>query len=144
MAYTNPNFRDNTTPALSAENMNNLANAVALSVVANGGTGRSTLTTGAILYGQGQNAVGLLLGTGAVFATSSGAPKMGTLPVSCGGTGVTNLSTLKASMGLNNAGFLIQSSQPSDHSKLWINSSNSTLNYWNGSSWIAIRGVFGA
>lgn len=144
MAYTNPNFRDNTTPALSAENMNNLANAVALSVVANGGTGRSTLTTGAILYGQGQNAVGLLLGTGAVFATSSGAPQMGTLPVSCGGTGATSLASLKTSMGLGNAGFIIQASAPSDHTKLWINSSNRTMNYWNGSAWTAIRGVFGA
>lgn len=144
MAYTNPNFRDNTTPALSAENMNNLANAVALSVVQNGGTGRTTLTSGAILYGAGTNAVGLLLGTGAIYATASGSPQYGTLPVSCGGTGVTSLSTLKTNLGLGNAGFLIQSSAPSDHTKLWINSSNSTLNYWNGSSWIAIRGVFGA
>lgn len=142
MAYTNPNFRDNTTPALSAENMNNLANAVQLLSTANGGTGRSTLTSGAILYGQGTNAVGLLTGTGAIYATTSGSPTFGTLPVSCGGTGATSLSTLKTNMGLGNAGFIIQASAPSDHTKLWINSTQKTLNYWDGSAWTAIRGVF--
>lgn len=103
MAYINPNFRDNTTPALSAENMNNLANAVALLSTANGGTGRATLASGAILYGDGTNAVGQLVGTGAVYATASGSPQFGTLPVSCGGTGVTSLPTLKANLGLTNA-----------------------------------------
>jgi hypothetical protein len=142
MPYTNPNFRDNTTPALSAENMNNLANAVAQLSTANGGTGRTTLTSGAILYGDGTNAVGLLVGTGAVYATTSGSPQFGTLPVTCGGTGVTSLSALKTNLGLANAGFVVQSSAPADTSVLWINSSNSTMNYYDGSSWVAIRGVF--
>lgn len=142
MAYTNPNFRDNQTPPLSAENMNNLANAVAQLSTANGGTGRTSLTSGAILYGDGTNAVGLLVGTGAVYATTSGSPQFGTLPVTCGGTGVTSLSALKTNLGLANAGFVVQSSAPADTSVLWINSSNSTLNYYDGSSWVAIRGVF--
>ena len=142
MAYNNPNFRDNTTPALSAENMNNLANAVALLSTANGGTGRATLASGAILYGDGTNAVGQLVGTGAVYATASGSPTFGTLPVSCGGTGVTSLPTLKATLGLTNAGFVVQSSQPSDTTVLWINSDNRTMNYYDGSNWVAIRGVF--
>ena len=142
MAYTNPNFRDNQTPPLSAENMNNLANAVSQLSTANGGTGRTSLTSGAILYGDGTNAVGLLVGTGAVYATTSGSPQFGTLPVTCGGTGVTSLSALKTNLGLANAGFVVQSSAPADTSVLWINSSNSTLNYYDGSSWIAIRGVF--
>lgn len=142
MPYTNPNFRDNTTPALSAENMNNLANAVAQLSTANGGTGRTTLTSGAILYGDGTNAVGLLVGTGAVYATTSGSPQFGTLPVTCGGTGVTSLSALKTNLGLANAGFVVQSSEPADHTVLWINSNNSTLNYYNGSAWVSIRGVF--
>lgn len=142
MAYVNPNYRDNTTPALSAENMNNLANAVALLSTENGGTGRSTLTSGAILYGQGTSAVGLLVGTGAVYATTSGSPSFGTLPVSCGGTGVTSLDALKTNMGLANAGFVVQSSAPSNTKVLWINSSNKTMNYYDGSNWVAIRGVF--
>jgi hypothetical protein len=142
MAYTNPNFKDNRTPALSAENMNNLANAVAQLTTENGGTGRTSLTTGAILYGDGTNPVGQLVGTGAVYATVSGSPQFGTLPVSCGGTGVTSLDALKSNMGLANAGFVVQSSAPSNTSVLWINSDNSTLNYYNGSDWIAIRGVF--
>lgn len=142
MAYTNPNFKDNQTPPLSAENMNNLANAVAQLSTANGGTGRTSLTSGAILYGDGTNPVGQLVGTGAVYATTSGTPQFGTLPVTCGGTGVTSLSALKTNMGLGNAGFIVQSSEPVDTTVLWINSTNSTLNYYDGASWVAIRGVF--
>lgn len=144
MAYTNPNYRDNNTPPISAENLNNLANAVESLEVGNGGTGRQTLTSGALLYGQGTSAVGQLTGTGAVYATTSGSPQYGTLPVSCGGTGATNLATLKTNMGLGNAGFIVQAEEPVDTTVLWINSTNSTLNYWDGSDWVAIRGVFGA
>lgn len=146
MPYTNPNFVDNSTPPLSAENMNALANAVESSEVANGGTGRKTLARGSILTGNGTNPIGMLTGTGAVYAQVNGTPLMGTLPVNCGGTGATSLRALKSAMGLANAGFIVQSSTPSaaNRTKLWINSSNNTMNYWNGSSWVAIRGVFGA
>lgn len=33
-------------------------------------------------------------------------------------------------------------SAPSNTACLWINTSNNTLNYYNGSSWVAIRGVY--
>ena len=67
---------------------------------------------------------------------------MGTLPVSCGGTGATSLDALRTALGLSTAGFVVQPSAPSDTTKLWINSTNSTMNYHNGSAWVAIRGVF--
>lgn len=41
---------------------------------------------------------------------------------------------------------IISSTSPTsaeDKLKLWVNSSNSTLNYWNGSSWKSIVGVWG-
>lgn len=61
-----------------------------LSVV-RGGTGAGTFTAGGLLKGNGTNAVSALTGTGAVYATESGSPQFGTLPVVCGGTGVNNL-----------------------------------------------------
>lgn len=142
MAYTAPTFVNDSAPALNANNMNDLAQNVENLQVANGGTGRQTLTSGAILTGNGANPVGQLTGTGAVYATSNGNPTMGTLPVSCGGTGATSLDALRTALGLSTAGFVVQASAPSDTTKLWINSTNSTMNYYNGSRWVAIRGVF--
>lgn len=138
MAYTAPTFVNDSAPALNANNMNDLAQNVEKLQVANGGTGRQTFTSGAILTGNGTNPVGQLTGTGAVYATSNGNPTMGTLPVSCGGTGATSLDALRTALGF----FVVQASAPSDTTKLWINSTNSTMNYYNGSSWVAILGVF--
>lgn len=39
--------------------------------------------------------------------------------------------------------FVIQSSAPSDTSVLWINSTEHTLNYWDGSAWVKTVGVWG-
>lgn len=41
------------------------------------------------------------------------------------------------------ASFVIQSSAPSDTSVLWINSTEHTLNYWDGSAWVKTVGVWG-
>lgn len=41
------------------------------------------------------------------------------------------------------ATFVIQDSAPSDTGILWINSSENTLNYWNGSAWTKTVGVWG-
>lgn len=60
--------------------------------VAHGGTGQETLTSGALLKGNGTDAIGMIDGTGAVYATTSGDPKFGTLPVSAGGTGKTSFT----------------------------------------------------
>lgn len=144
MAYVNPNFQNDNTPAINATNLNNLANAVQNLGVENGGTGRTQFVNGAFIIGNGTSPVGNLYGTGAVYATQVGSPQFGTLPVSCGGTGAVTLDALKSAMGLANAGFVIQSSAPSSTTVLWIDTTNSTLKYYNGTSWIPIRGVFGS
>lgn len=59
-----------------------------------GGTGRNTITNGAILKGAGTSAVGLIEGTGALYATTKDNPVFGTLPVAAGGTGQTNLTNV--------------------------------------------------
>lgn len=142
MAYEAPTFVNGSTPALNATNMNALAEAVESLGVENGGTGKQSITSGALVKGNGTGAIGEVIGTGAVYATASGSPTFGTLPVSCGGTGVTSIAALKTAMGLTSAGFIISAAAPSDTTKLWINSTNSTMNYYNGSAWVAIRGVF--
>lgn len=74
--------------------------------VSNGGTGRSTLTSNAILAGNSTSSVKMVTtSSGALYATSSGgAASFGTLPVAQGGTGqtqdyidITDQFTLKVS-----------------------------------------------
>lgn len=74
--------------------------------VSNGGTGRSTLTSNAILAGNSTSSVKMIsTSSGALYATSSGgAASFGTLPVAQGGTGqtqtyidITDQFTLKVS-----------------------------------------------
>ena len=60
--------------------------------VQRGGTGNSFFSQGSILKGNGSGALSTIYGIGALFATTSGQPKMGILPVSLGGTGATSLS----------------------------------------------------
>lgn len=142
MAYTNPNFQNNNTPAINATNLNNLANAVQNLTVPNGGTGKTSITSGALVKGNGANAVGEVIGTGALYSETSGSPQFGTLPVNCGGTGVVTLDALKSAMGLANAGFVVSDTEPQDTTVLWIDSTNRTMNYHDGTSWVAIRGVY--
>ena len=139
MAYTAPTFVNNNTPAINATNLNNLAKAVESLGVENGGTGNSSFTEGAILVGDGSNPVDELKGTGAVFATVSGNPEMGTLPVSCGGTGYTSLASLRANIAI----FQIRTTQPNDTNSLWINPNDNTLSYYYNGSWRKVVGVFG-
>lgn len=143
MAYTAPTFVNDNTPAINATNLNNLVQAVENLTVPNGGTGNSSFTEGSILIGDGADPITEISGTGAVYATTSGDPQFGTLPVSCGGTGVTTLEQLKANLGLANAGFVIQSTAPSVTTVLWIDTTNGTLKYYNGSNWIPCVGVYG-
>lgn len=60
--------------------------------VVHGGTGQTSFSTGALLKGNGTDAVEMVSGVGAVYAEESGDPKFGTLPVSMGGTGRTSIS----------------------------------------------------
>lgn len=85
--------------------------------VAQGGTGRATLTVNALLVGNGTDAVKMvsidkgaivtgdatngvtgLLGTGALFAEVSGVPKFGTLPLKYGGTGATTAANARINL----------------------------------------------
>lgn len=142
MAYTNPNFQNNNTPAINATNLNNLANAVQNLGVENGGTGKAAFTSGALLKGNGTNAVGEVIGTGALYSPTSGNPQFGTLPVNCGGTGAVTLDALKENMGLANAGFVISDTEPEVTTVLWINPTTRTLSFYYNGYWVLVRGVY--
>ena len=143
MAYTNPNFQNNNTPAINATNLNNLANAVQNLGVENGGTGKNSITSGALVKGNGTSAVGEVVGTGALYSETSGNPQFGTLPVNCGGTGVVTLDALKSALGLANAGFVISKEEPEVTTVLWINPINGIAKYYYNNAWNAIVGVYG-
>lgn len=64
-----------------------------------GGTGISSPTSGGLIKGNGANACTVVRGTGALYSPSAGNPQFGTLPVSMGGTGVTNLNSLRSLVG---------------------------------------------
>lgn len=71
--------------------------------VGDGGTGRSTLTSNAILAGNGTSAVKMIsTANGALYATGTGAASFGTLPAAQGGTGQTTLQAARNAMGLGN------------------------------------------
>lgn len=57
--------------------------------VAHGGTGKTTIQAGGIVKGNGTSALDTILGVGALFASASGSPEFGTLPINLGGTGRT-------------------------------------------------------
>lgn len=73
--------------------------------VSQGGTGSTTLTSNAILAGNGTSAVKKIsTASGALYATSSGgAASFGTLPVAQGGTGATSASGARSNLGLGSA-----------------------------------------
>lgn len=143
MAYVNPGWMNGSVPAIDEDNLNDISNALECVPVENGGTGATSITSGAILEGNGTSAVQELLGTGAVYAMASGSPQYGTLPVSCGGTGVTTLSQLKSDMGLSNAGWVAQGTAPGDTTVLWIDTANgNVMKFWNGSAWKTVAGAF--
>ena len=62
--------------------------------VARGGTGTTSFPKGALVQGTGGTYLKYLQGAGALYATSTGNPRFGTLTVSMGGTGVTTLNAL--------------------------------------------------
>lgn len=72
--------------------------------VARGGTGKSTLTSNAVLAGNGTSAVKqVTTKSGALYATAdNGASQFGTLPAAQGGTGQTSLQAARNAMGLGN------------------------------------------
>ena len=143
MAYTAPTFQNGNAPAINATNLNNLARAVQSLQVPNGGTGSASFTSGAILVGDGTDPIDELSGVGAVYSETSGSPQFGVLPITYGGTGASSVAQLKENLGLTKSGFVVQSSAPSDTNVLWIDSTNRTLKFFNGSAWTPIVGVYG-
>ncbi len=69
---------------------------------ARGGTGRTTLTSNAILAGNGASNIKMIAtASGAFFATSAnGAAQFGTLPIAQGGTGATAAATARTNLGV--------------------------------------------
>lgn len=78
--------------------------------VARGGTGKSSVTSGALLKGNGTSAMSEVTGTGALHATTSGSPTFGTLPLSCGGTGMTSSPSMLTNLGSTTAANVMASS----------------------------------
>lgn len=84
-------------------NVSGTANNVTGTVAVNhGGTGRTTLTSNAVLTGNTTSAVNMVTtANGALYATSSnGAAKFGTLPIAQGGTGKTSAIEAAIAFGL--------------------------------------------
>lgn len=92
--------------------------------VSNGGTGATTLTSGGILKGNGTSAVTALTGTGALYASTSGSPLFGTLPIAQGGTG--NTTGLAASATILATSRTIQTNLSSTSSASFNGSANIT------------------
>lgn len=96
---------ENQLGALATKNKATLTNASDVEgtlPVANGGTGRATLTANRILTGAGTNAVGMIqTQSGAFYATGDdAAAKFGTLPVAQGGTGATSAASARDNLGV--------------------------------------------
>ena len=81
-----------------------LANGAA--TVQKGGTGKQTLTSNAVITGNGTNAVNeVSTANGALYATGSGnAPQFGTLPIAQGGTGATTAANARANLSVDEKG----------------------------------------
>ena len=65
-----------------------------------GGTGLTTVPTGALLLGNLTGAMKTLVGAGALFSSEEGSPEFGILPVACGGLGVDNLDDFKQALNI--------------------------------------------
>ena len=59
--------------------------------VGRGGTGKSTVTKGALLKGNGTNALVEITGNGALYADAGVEPTFGVVPIKFGGTGATTV-----------------------------------------------------
>ena len=95
----------------------------AIASVAQGGTGRNSLTVNALLVGNGTNAIKMvsmaegglavgdatngiksLTGTGVLFALSSGAPEFGLVPISLGGTNANTATGARTNLDVFSKG----------------------------------------
>ena len=62
------------------------------------------IAAGSVVIGDATNGVKGINGTGALYATTSGAPSFGTLPISAGGTGATTAATARTNLDVYSKG----------------------------------------
>ena len=62
------------------------------------------ITAGSVVIGDATNGVKGINGTGALYATTSGAPSFGTLPISAGGTGATTTAAARTNLDVYSKG----------------------------------------
>lgn len=62
------------------------------------------IAAGSVVIGDATNGVKGINGTGALYATTSGAPSFGTLPLSAGGTGATTAAAARANLDVYSKG----------------------------------------
>lgn len=62
------------------------------------------IAAGSVVIGDATNGVKGINGTGALYATTSGAPSFGTLPVSAGGTGATTAAAARTNLDVYSKG----------------------------------------
>lgn len=62
------------------------------------------IAAGSVVIGDSTNGVKGINGTGALYATTSGAPSFGTLPISVGGTGATTAAAARTNLDVYSKG----------------------------------------
>lgn len=62
------------------------------------------IAAGSVVIGDATNGVKGINGTGALYATTSGAPSFGTLPLSAGGTGATTAAAARTNLDVYSKG----------------------------------------
>ena len=100
--------------------------------VAQGGTGKATHTSNAVLTGNGTSALkNVATASGAFYATSAnGAPQFGTLPIAQGGTGKTTAADARENLGI---GYTFKYASPNKFSLI----TTSTIAVFNTSTYYA-------
>lgn len=117
--------------------------------VSRGGTGRTSLASNKLIYGASSNALETITvsAAGAVFYDSTtGAPKVGTLPINRGGTGTTSLATFKTSLGLGPLAFIENNPLDLKHGGTGGTSAAAAiknLGLTTSPEWIKLKGTLG-
>ena len=108
--------------------------------VKNGGTGATSLTSNAVLLGNGTDAVNHAApSSGALYATSATSkPTFGTLPIAQGGTGATSGSSALSNLGIEK--WLLDNVFKVGY--VWVSYTSTSPASIIGGSWTAITGHF--
>lgn len=108
--------------------------------VENGGTGAASLTSNAVLLGNGTDAVNHAApSSGALYATgATSKPTFGTLPIAQGGTGATSGSSALSNLGIKK--WLLDNVFKVGY--VWVSYTSTSPASIIGGSWTAITGHF--